>query len=606
MERSLKALKFVGLAVFAGLFVAACGDGSAWAQTVEAGSWRNQGMTICPIKLAILVFIYFGWLASTSWINNDAERLGDPDRAFWNGMNLISFAVGLLVALLVPIFWASAPIAILAWAIPNIVYVKARNKDMLDADKVMTAGHLAFWFRTKVLKQKVKPKPLPYEGGSEIQLAAIGKNLEEQVLVGRLFRSRQLNESRGYNLFRELLYHALHNRATEVAIEFGAEETKFQYQLDGVFHPVNDAFKNPWTREEADCVAEAAKLLIGVNPKDRRSRQSGMFRALYDKNKKGKPLTCDAALETVGTPTGEVFRVAFKFQAAQFRSLDEIGVSAERQAKMKELINADRGLVVLAAAPHQGLKTLTTVVFNTADRFTRDFATVEDVQNPYETIENIALNVYDSAKGETPMSVLGDVFFKEPKVVLVRDMGSVEAWKLCCDEVKNDRLIISTQRGKDAVAALIELLRSGVDKKALADAMTAVIAQKLARRLCEECREEIKPNPQVLKNLGLDPKTEKLWRKRTRPQVEPGQRDYYVPCEVCRDVGFIGRVAIFDVLEINDEMRRIIAADADLAAKDRALRAAAVKSGQRGFLVDGARLVRNGVTSFEELVRVLK
>ena len=297
MKRSLKTLKFVGLCAFAGLFAAACSDGAVWAQAA-AGSWRNDGMTICPIKLAILVVVYFGWLASTSWINNDAERLGDPDRSFWNGMNLISFVVGALVALFVPIFWAGLPVAILAWIIPNMIYVKARNKDMLDADKVMTAGHLAFWFRTKVLKQKVKPKALPYEGGSTIQLAAIGKDLEEQVLVGRLFRSRQLNNAVGYNLFRELLYHALHNRATDVAIEFGAEEMKFQYQLDGVFHPIADAFKNPWTREEADCVAEAAKLLIGANPKDRRSRQSGMFRMLYDKNKKGKPLTCDASLET--------------------------------------------------------------------------------------------------------------------------------------------------------------------------------------------------------------------------------------------------------------------------------------------------------------------
>ena len=597
-------MKFVGLFAFAALFATACGSDAVLAGGV--GDWRNDGMTICPIKLAILLVVYMSWLASTSWINNDAERLGDPDRSFWNGMNMIAFAVGMLAALFIPIFWAGLPVVILAWIIPNMIYVKARNKDMLDADKVMTAGHLTFWFRTKVLRQKVKPKALPYEGGSTIQLGALGKDVEEQVLVGRLFRSRQVNNAVGYNLFRELLYHALHNRATDVAIEFGAEETKFQYQLDGVYHPVTDAFKNPWTREEADSVAEAAKFLIGANPKDRRSRQSGMFRMFYDKNKKGKPLTCDALLETAGTPTGEMFRVSFKFQAARLRTLDEIGVSPERQGKMRELINSENGLVVLAAAPHQGLKTLTTVAFNTADRFTRDFATVEDVQNPYETIENITLNTYDSGKGETPMNILGDVFFKEPKVVLVRDMVTTEAWKLCCDEVKNDRLIISTQRAKDAVGALIALLQNGVDKKALADAMTAVIAQKLVRRLCDECKEEIKPNPQILKNLGLDPKTEKLWRKRVRPQVEPGQRDYYVPCETCRDVGYQGRVAIFDLLEINDEMRQIIAADADLAAKDKALRAAAIKSGQRGFLVDGARLVSEGVTSFEELVRVLK
>ena len=82
-------------------------------------------------------------------------------------------------------------------------------------------------------------------------------------------------------------------------------------------------------------------------------------------------------------------------------------------------------------------------------------------------------------------------------------------------------------------------------------------------------------------------------------------RDYYEPCEDCRDIGYKGRVAIFDVLEITDDMRQIIAADVDLDKKNKALRQAAFKSGQRGYLVDGARLVKNGVTSYEELIRVL-
>ncbi|MBQ9128500.1 MAG: hypothetical protein IJY15_12170, partial [Thermoguttaceae bacterium] len=123
MKRSLKIMKFVGLFAFAALFATACGSDAVWAGGV--GGWRNDGMTICTIKLAILLVVYMSWLASTSWINNDAERLGDPDRSFWNGMNMIAFAVGMLAALFIPIFWAGLPVVIMAWIIPNMIYVKA-------------------------------------------------------------------------------------------------------------------------------------------------------------------------------------------------------------------------------------------------------------------------------------------------------------------------------------------------------------------------------------------------------------------------------------------------------------------------------------------------
>lgn len=614
IEKIKKFARLGAIAAIAATVVLAFADLSLAAQyddlakEATTNGWRGgYGMKLCPIKLGILLVFYLSWVATTGWCNNDAEKLGDPDQEKWNGTNLIVFVAAFFLALLIPIFWAGLPLVILAWLIPLFRYIKSRNKDLLDADKVMTAGHLSFWFRTKVLKQKVKPKPMTYEGGSPIQLEATGLNMEENVKISRTVQSRNLNGSLGYNLFREFLYHALHNRTTEVLVSFGAEETKFQYQIDGVFHAVEDATKKPWTREEADEVAKAAKLLIGANPDDRRSRQVGLFKVLYDKNKKGKPLTCDVELQTAGVPTGELFKVVFQFKTASFGNVAEICDDPDRQNKLRAVINGERGLIVLGSAPHQGLKTLTTVMFNTADRFTRDFASVEDVQHPYEFIENISTTKYDSAKGETPMNVMPDMFFKEPKVVLVRDLVNVESWTLCCDEVKNDRLIISTFRGNDAVSVIVGLLKFGVDPKQLADSLNSVITQKLVRRLCEMCREEIKPDPRLLAQLQLDPKTVgKIYRKRVHVPVEPGQRDFYEPCEDCRDIGYKGRVALFDVLEITDEMRQVIAADADLAKKEDALRKLAFKSGQRGYLVDGARLIQKGVTSYDELVRCLK
>ena len=576
------------------------------AKTANTNGWRSgRDMSVCPIKLAILIIFYLAWVATTGWINNDAESLGDPDRSKWNGMNLITFSCCIVAVLLIPIFWAGLPIVILGWLVPTFIYIHSRNKGLLDADKVMTPGHLAFWFRTKVLKQKVKPKKLPYEGGSPVQLEAYEFQIDESTKIARTVRARD-QATLGYNYLRELLYHALHARANDVVVEFGVEETRFQYQIDGVYHVIFDAFKKPWLREEADEVAVAAKYLIGGDPKNRSGRQSGSFLVLYDKNKKGKPMKCEARLETAGTPKGEIFKITFVFDTASFKTLAELGTDENRQSQMRRLINVDKGLVLLATAPHQGLKTLTTVIFNSADRFTRDFSGVEDVQNPSEGIENITITKYDSAKGETPMTVLPDVFFREPKVLLIRDMVNLESWKLCCEEVNNDRLIITTVRGDDAVSTIINVLKFGVDAELLANTLTAVITQRLVRRLCEDCKEEVEVNDKrIVQAFGLDPKRPKWFVKHIHEPVPEGQRDYYVPCPDCRDIGYKGRVAVFDILEINDEMRQIIAADADLAAKDAALRKKAVESGQEGYWVDGKRLIHEGITSYDEMRRVM-
>ncbi len=612
ISRNAKRYALVALAL---LVLLLCVD-TTWAASayeeiandVNKNGWRKGvGMELCPIKTAILLFVYFAWVATTSWCNNDAERLGDPDRAKWNMTNLFTFLVVSFGALFIPIFWAALPVIVLAWLIPLFIYIKARNRELHDADKVMTPSHLAFWFRTKILHQKVKPKKMSYESGSLIQLEAYGDGLSPRDVLARTVTTRNHNGSIAYNYYRELLYHALHARATDVRIMFGPTDTKFQYQIDGVYQPVEDAFKQPWTREEADDVAQVVKMLIGANPQDRRGRHSGSIMIRYDRNKKGKPLTCEAKVETAGTPNGEVAQITFLFKTAKFSTLQELGVATDRQDQMRKIINADNGLVVLATAPHQGLKTLTTVIFNTADRFTRDFACVEDEQHPYEVIENIAINKYDSAKGQTPMDVLPDVFFREPKVLLIRDMVTLDSWKLCCEEVKNDRLIITTARGADTIGTIISILKLGVDPALLAETLTSVITQRLVRRLCNTCKEEVIAPPQIVRELELDPANPRIFRKRVHEPVEPGQKDYYVPCEDCRDIGYQGRIAVFDVLEITDEMRQVIAMpNIPPEKKEIGLRNIAKKTGHKGYWVDGKRLVKFGVTSIEEIQRSLR
>lgn len=573
-----------------------------WGSEAKSQGWRrNPGVEMSGryfgfTKLILLNLLFLGWVATTSWTNNDTQRTVDLNRYAWNWVMISVFPLMFLAALFIPMFLAVYPILILAWLVPVFVYVHHRNVGRLKADKVMTPDHLSFLLK-RTLRMNVDPKKAAYETGSPIQLAGWGKRTTEAMRKGRGIAARN---QPGYNHAREMIYQAIHRGAIDIRIERGTE-CRFFLFIDGVWHPADDLFtvkgRNHFTSEDAAPLVAVLKILCGLRSEESAKRQEGEFQALYDVKKK-----LEAHVVTQGKQGGEEVLIQFQFKALPFHTLEELGMNDVRAEHVKKLLNIDQGLVILSAAPGQGLRTMTNVAFSVADRFTRDFSTVEDIQKPYMPIENIQLSTYDSAKGESPMTVLPDVFFKEPKVLLLRDLVNAETLKLCCEEVSNNRLIMTTFRGTDSVDTILRMLKTGVDPKLLAESLSVVLTQRLVRRLCPACKEAVPANPEILRRLGLPPTIETLYRKRVHAAPEPGQKDTYVPCPKCREIGYLGRAGIYDGIVVNDEIRQIMTTSPSAAA----LRQAAVKGKNHGYLYDGARMVAAGITSFEELARVLK
>lgn len=621
MNRSLP-LTVLLLTFFLGFFVPITVGSPVWAQPKEeeesvrrfdkdqmkqlgdmgsqanTGGWRSTGHYFSVTKLLLLSFIFWCWVATSSWTNNDTQRLVDLDRDLWNRLSVTLFPCAFVAALFIPIFWVGFPIVVAAWLVPTFIYVHHRNHGLLKAEKVMTPNHLWFLFR-RTLHFDVTPPKRAYETGAAIQLSGWGPKGTEAMQKGRAIAARNRP---GYNHCRELVYQAICRNATALRVELTGGHTRFFFLIDGVWQPIETLFyqknRTEFTSEDALLMFEAMKVLIGADPQERQRRQGGEFLAQYDGKKK-----IEANVLVYGKAGGEELLIQFQIRTLTFHTLEALGMNAPQAEKTRKLLNAERGIVLLSAMPGQGLRTMTNVAFSVADRFTRDFSTVEDVNKPYMPIENIQLNTYDSSKGETPMTVLPDVFFREPKVLLLRDLVNVDTLQLCCEEVENDRLIITTFRGQNSADTIMRLLKTGIAPRLLADSLAAVITQRLVRRLCLKCREEMPAHPELLRKLGLPPNaTDHIYRKRIRPAVEPGQKDTYVPCDACMEVGYYGRAGIYDVIVINDEIRQIMASQPSEAA----IRQAAQRAGCRGYLGDGALLVAGGVTSFDELARVLK
>ncbi len=310
-----------------------------------------------------------------------------------------------------------------------------------------------------------------------------------------------------------------------------------------------------------------------------------------------EPVKASATLSTAGTATGERALIQIEGKKARFPSLDSIGMRPKMQEDLKELLGRERGLILFSAMPGQGLRTTTTVVLRTSDRFTREFAAVEEESVRYEPVENIPVTTYKAAAGETPLNILPDLFHKEPAVVVIRDLVNAETVNRILEEIStNGRLFISSVRAVDAVDAIYRVLAMKVPPSDLAKHLTAVVNQRLIRKLCEHCKEPYAPPPQTLAQLGIPPGRVQAFY---RPHQSTEQEE---PCPVCAGLGYLGRTAVFELLAVDETVRKALAS----GAKPDVVRQVARKSGFRGLQEEGIVLVAKGVTSLQELIRVLK
>jgi|GEM_PF-1085705 len=551
--------------------------------------WHGSGGYFSITKVLILLIGFWVWVFMIDWMNCDAETLRNPNRLIWNSINcglLFFFGIG---TLLIPIFWVGLGINFLAFLAPLVTYTLIRNKPLPPHERVLTPDHLRFLLARWMTKGGVKgirsETKQHYEMGTPLVLKAMGKNLSKIDLDARTMLARN---HEGYNQFRFILSNAIFKRATAVMFDFSETETQIRFQIDGVWHQ-----QPPLTREASDAMLEAAKLLVGTNPKERRKRQEGRFSAQMEKD------YYEVDFASQGVQTGEKAIVQFQNTKVSFSTPESLGLVDPELAKVRQALALPAGLVVFSAPVAGGLRSTTDVALRAADRFTRDFVAVEDKHHPYQVIENIAVNCYDSAKEGDLMAVLRDIFFKEPQVVVLRDMAGKEALELCCHEIENTRLIISTVRARDNAEAIDKFLALGVAHQLFASKLSTIVSQRLIRTLCPDCKEKFQPPPALLQKMGIPQgSVGHLYRVRSAPQ----EGEKWIPCAKCNDIGYYGRTAMFDVLEINDAVRKVIMAGQNADQ----LRVGLQQIGHRGFLPSGVAIVARGLTSIEELTRALK
>jgi len=427
-----------------------------------------------------------------------------------------------------------------------------------------------------------------------VTLAPMGAP-DKQQDQANLLAARQ---SPAYSLANGLLAHCLNRRGERLMLDYSAQGVAVRFEIDGVW--MNG---DPMDRQSGDAVLTVYKKIANLNVQDRRSRQDGRFGAEFVGEK------WIAEFTSQGVKTGERVVIKFKPKKTKFKKIEELGMRDKMRQRLKEQLDADTGFFVVSAPAGGGLSTTWNLVLETADRLMRDFVATEDKDNKEDEVINVTPQYYDRTAGESPADLLPKMLLKEPDVLVVPELTNAETVEILCEQAnKFDRMAITKVNAKGAVEALLKIFAYKGPAVELAKAVTAVLNVRLLRRLCDQCKQPFEPPPQLLQRLGIPAGRVQILYQEYKPpppeeQVDEKGNPIVIPvCQKCGGIGYAGRIGLFELLAVDDQIRAALTRQPNLDAIKRVAKA----SGHRSIQEEGILQVAQGVTSIDELQRVLK
>src|SRR5262245_759711 len=359
-------------------------------------------------------------------------------------------------------------------------------------------------------------------------------------------------------------------RASDIHLESTPQGLRARFRVDGV---LADAPAPPPQAQAA--IVSRVKLLSELDIAERRSPQDGSFRIRLESRE------LDIRVSTVPTLYGESVVLRLLDRGGQPVGLDELGMAPETLELFRALVARPTGIVIAAGPTGSGKTTTLYSALALRDTTAEKVITVEDpVEYHLGGVTQIPVN---RKAGMTFASALRSVLRQDPDVMMVGEMRDPETAEVAVQAAMTGHLVFSTLHTNDAPSAVTRLLDLTVAPYQIAATINGVLAQRLVRRICPHCRERYQPDPQVVSFVSGEPEG--------RRQLVRGKG-----CESCRGTGYLGRVGIFELFVVSEDVNRSISARDSLAR----LRELAEKEGMRSMKADGWVKVRGEITTVEE------
>jgi type IV pilus assembly protein PilB len=374
----------------------------------------------------------------------------------------------------------------------------------------------------------------------------------------------------------QILRGAVRDGASDIHIEPGEHETRVRYRIDGVLQDVAGLPKRSHT-----AVTARLKVLSDLDITERRRPLDGRVALRVD------GLKIDVRVTTYPTSWGEGIVLRVLRADDSIRAIDEIGLLPPTRRILERMLGRPHGALLISGPTGSGKTTTVYSIMQLLNSSERKIITIEDpIEYQIHGITQIAVS---NRFGLTFATGLRTILRADPDIVMVGEIRDPETASIGIRAALTGHLVLSTLHANDAPATLTRLAELGVEPYLSSSAVLGVVAQRLVRRLCPKCKREQQIDALSLKSVGFtDEEAENI------RVFEP------TGCEACRGTGFRGRIGIYEVMEMSEELNRL---RLERAPTER-LREVALASGMRSIRRDGLDKVAAGVTSISEVLRV--
>ncbi len=401
-------------------------------------------------------------------------------------------------------------------------------------------------------------------------------NFEQMLELGNM-KAPDVNDQHIVNIVDWLLQYAFEQRASDIHVEPRREQCNLRFRIDGVLHLI---YKMP--AKVATAVTSRLKILGRMNVAEKRKPQDGRLKT---RNIEGNEI--ELRLSTLPTAFGEKLVMRIFDPDVLVKSFSQLGFSKEDERRWDQMTQKPNGIVLVTGPTGSGK---TTTLYSTLKTLATERVNVCTIEDPIEMVEpsfnqmQVQHNIdLDFASG------LRALLRQDPDIIMVGEIRDLETAEMAIQAALTGHLVISTLHTNDAPSALTRLLELGVPGYLIKATVLGVMAQRLIRTLCPNCKQV----------TSLD---KQAWKSLTRPWAAPLPAEVYSPvgCLECRETGYLGRAGVYELMPISKSIKSQLVENVDIAD----LRRQAIKDGMYTLRLSGAQKVATGLTTIEEVMRV--
>jgi len=380
-------------------------------------------------------------------------------------------------------------------------------------------------------------------------------------------------------LVNKIIYEAVRQEASDIHIEPYEKRMRVRYRIDGVLHPI---FSPPIKLRDA--IVSRIKVMSRLDIAEKRLPQDGRIKMRL--RVEGRLKTLDFRVSVLPTIWGEKVVIRILDPERLFLDMTELGFEPESLERFERAITKPWGMILVTGPTGSGK---TTTLYSAISRLNTTEVNILTAENPVEfNLYGINQVQVNEAIGLTFAAALRSFLRQDPNIILVGEIRDFETAEIAIKAALTGHLVLSTLHTNDAPSTVTRLMNMGIEPFLVATSVHLIQAQRLVRRICQECKEEVKVPTQTLIEAGFTPeeaKSVKIYKGRG--------------CSRCNNTGYRGRIGLFEVLEFDDDIREMVLSGASALE----IRRVAIEKGMITLRRSGLIKVMNGITTLEEVLR---